>query len=200
MHAWSADSAQAILWSPHVIFELAPTTMDQSDLSHFLLVSWANHPDLIPNEVRCIIPEPLEPFVKHYPPLFLRASGNTFQKRYSPVPCVHPHSGAARLLPPSEHPSGNPDRGLSHTWPQVLVNDSNPTCGRWSSLPRGGGSASWCSLKHPQQPPRSTRAHQGTCLPMPEIGAQHRQWLTSRAAIQVQDQPAVRVAIQKCHG
>jgi hypothetical protein len=91
MHVWSADSAQAILWSPHVIFELAPTTMDQSDLSHFLLVSWANHPDLIPNEVRCIIPEPLEPFVKHYPPLFLRASEVIHSKRDTLQFCVFIH-------------------------------------------------------------------------------------------------------------
>jgi hypothetical protein len=39
------------------------------------------HPDLIPNEVGCIIPEPEEPFVERAPPLFLSSLELIHSKR-----------------------------------------------------------------------------------------------------------------------
>jgi hypothetical protein len=50
-------------------------------MSQFLAVAWVVHPDLIPNEVGCVVPEPQEPFVDRQPPLFLRASEIIHSKR-----------------------------------------------------------------------------------------------------------------------
>jgi hypothetical protein len=43
-------------------------------MSQFLAAAWSLHPDLIPIEVGCVVPEPEEPSVVGQPPLFLRAS------------------------------------------------------------------------------------------------------------------------------
>jgi hypothetical protein len=58
------ETTQAIVGSSYVIFEPALRSLDGSDMLHFLLVAWEIHPDLIPREVGCIIPEPVEPFVE----------------------------------------------------------------------------------------------------------------------------------------
>jgi hypothetical protein len=46
----------------------------QSNLSSFLVVVWAQHPDIIPTEVGCSILELVELFVEVEPSLFIRAS------------------------------------------------------------------------------------------------------------------------------
>jgi hypothetical protein len=73
-HAWSMEMAQTIVGSSCPNFELAPSTEEGSDLSRILVVTWSLHPDLIPNEVGSVIPEPDEPSVVGQPPLFLHAS------------------------------------------------------------------------------------------------------------------------------
>jgi hypothetical protein len=44
-------------------------------------VARAVEPDLIPNEVGCVLPEPTEPFVERQPPLFLCESELIHAKR-----------------------------------------------------------------------------------------------------------------------
>jgi hypothetical protein len=50
-------------------------------MSQFLVATWAIHPDFIPNEVGCVVHEPVEPFVEGQPPLFIRASELIHAKR-----------------------------------------------------------------------------------------------------------------------
>jgi hypothetical protein len=66
-HVWSEEMVQSIVNSYCHVFESSPRSVDQSDLSSYLVVVWAHHPDLIPTEVGCSIPEPVEP------PLFIRS-------------------------------------------------------------------------------------------------------------------------------
>jgi hypothetical protein len=42
-------------------------------MSSFLVVAWTQHPDLIPTEVGCVVPEPDEPSIIRQRPLFLWA-------------------------------------------------------------------------------------------------------------------------------
>jgi hypothetical protein len=70
-HAWSVQSAQAVLGSSCLFFEMAPCSLDGSDMSNYLVVGWALHPEDIPAEVGCAIPKPVEPFVERVPLLFL---------------------------------------------------------------------------------------------------------------------------------
>jgi hypothetical protein len=74
VHAWSVETTQAIVGSSYIVFEHALRSLDDFDMSRFLLVSRAIHPNLIPREVGCIIPEPVETFAKGERPLFLCAS------------------------------------------------------------------------------------------------------------------------------
>jgi hypothetical protein len=73
-HAWSIEAVQAIIGSSGLMFEPAPVLVSGVDRSHFYVVAWVVHLDLIPVEVGGILPEPEEPFVEGEPPLFLRAS------------------------------------------------------------------------------------------------------------------------------
>jgi hypothetical protein len=43
-------------------------------MSSFLMAAWAVHPELISEEVGCVVPEPEEPFMERVPPLFLSSS------------------------------------------------------------------------------------------------------------------------------
>jgi hypothetical protein len=63
-----------MIGSSCLVFEVAPSSLEQTDLSSFLVVAWTRHPDLIPNEVGCSVSEPVEPFVEVALPLFLRLS------------------------------------------------------------------------------------------------------------------------------
>jgi hypothetical protein len=49
------------------VFQPSPQSVNQYNLSSFLVVVWAHHVDLIPIEVGCSIPEPVEPFIKAAP-------------------------------------------------------------------------------------------------------------------------------------
>jgi hypothetical protein len=73
-HGWSVDLAQGVLGSSCLIFEMAPCSLDPSDMSSFLTVARALHPEPIPLEVGCAILEPVEPFMECATPLFLRSS------------------------------------------------------------------------------------------------------------------------------
>jgi hypothetical protein len=66
--------AQAIVGSSCLIYEAALASADRSNLSSFLAVACAIHPNLTPNEVGCIFPELKEPSVVGELALFLRAS------------------------------------------------------------------------------------------------------------------------------
>jgi hypothetical protein len=68
------ETTQAIVGSSYIVFEPALRSLDDFDMSRFLLVARAIHPNLIPREVGCIIPKPVEPFVEGKRPLFLCAS------------------------------------------------------------------------------------------------------------------------------
>jgi hypothetical protein len=50
-----------VVGSSCLVFETAPSSADGSDMSRFLAVVWTIHPDLIPREVGCVIPEAVEP-------------------------------------------------------------------------------------------------------------------------------------------
>jgi hypothetical protein len=80
-HVWSMEVAQTIVGSSCLIFDASPASADGSNMSQFLAVAWVVHPNLIPNEVGCIVPEPQEPFVDRQLPLFLRASEINHSKR-----------------------------------------------------------------------------------------------------------------------
>jgi hypothetical protein len=73
-HSWLLKTTQAIIGSSYLIFNVTPSSASGEDLSSFWAVAWATHRDLIPAEVGCIFPEPVELFVERAPPLFLSAS------------------------------------------------------------------------------------------------------------------------------
>jgi hypothetical protein len=83
MHVWSIEVPQTIVGSSCLIFNASPSSMDGSDMSQFLVAAWAIHPDLIPNEVGCAVPEPIESFIEWQPPVFLQASELIHSKRVS---------------------------------------------------------------------------------------------------------------------
>jgi hypothetical protein len=74
VHAWSLETAQAIIGSTCLIFNVAPSLARGEDLFAFWAAAWETHPDLIPAEVGCIFPKLEDPFVEQAPPLFLSAS------------------------------------------------------------------------------------------------------------------------------
>jgi hypothetical protein len=50
-HLWSAKIVLTIIGTICLSFELAPGSVNRADLSRFLIVVWAIHHGLIPNEV-----------------------------------------------------------------------------------------------------------------------------------------------------
>jgi hypothetical protein len=73
-HAWSLDVVQTIIRSSNLMFEPALASVSGADMSHFYVMAWVVHPDLISEEDVCVLPEPEEPFVEGAPPLFVWAS------------------------------------------------------------------------------------------------------------------------------
>jgi hypothetical protein len=69
---WSKDVVQEILGSLCKVFKTAPTSATGEHLSSFMVVVWTMHPDLIPTEVGCMVPEPEGPSEVGQRPLFLR--------------------------------------------------------------------------------------------------------------------------------
>jgi hypothetical protein len=73
-HTWSAELAQVVLGSSCLVFEMMSHLLDHSDMTSYLVIAWALHLELIPSEVGYAIDEPVEPFIKQAPMLFLRAN------------------------------------------------------------------------------------------------------------------------------
>jgi hypothetical protein len=83
LHAWSTETAQDIIGLAYRVFELAPSMVNKSDMTSFMVVVWVVHPDLIPREVGCIIPEPEESFIEGKPPPVLDALEIIHYKRHT---------------------------------------------------------------------------------------------------------------------
>jgi hypothetical protein len=160
--AWSVDSMQALLGSSCLIFETSLHSLDRSDMSSFLLVTWSMHPKLIPTEVGYAISELVEPFVECAPPLFLRASKiihskcDTLQFQvFIRILEIHDFNIPSNSESDSssegdssgeDYPDYNTGRGMLQPWPQVyhIATGSAPTGDLWPSLPMVGG----CLLAH----------------------------------------------------
>jgi hypothetical protein len=71
---------QTIIGFSCLSFELGPTSVAKTDTSRYFVVAWAVHPDLIPNEVGCIIPKPKEQLAG-VPPLFIQEEEVIHSKR-----------------------------------------------------------------------------------------------------------------------
>jgi hypothetical protein len=165
-HVWSVQTIQEFVGSSCLVFEVSPRSLDQSDLSSFLVVVWARHPDLIPTEVGCSVPEPVEPFVEAEPPLFLRAeeiihSSSNLLHFQALIRTIEVHG----LNPPEssddddgrspssdsseeDYPGYDPGRGSSQPWPRVSRSATGINSARepWPSLP-SASSKVWNSAK-----------------------------------------------------
>jgi hypothetical protein len=165
-HVWSVQTIQEIVGSSCLVFEVSPRSLDQSDLSSFLVVVWARHPDLIPTEVGCSVPESVAPFVEVERPLFLRAeeiihsSCNLLHFRalirtievhgFNPPESSDDDDGRSPSSDSSEedYPGYDPGRGSSQLWPRVSRSATGiSSAGElWPSLPSVGGKV-WNSAK-----------------------------------------------------
>jgi hypothetical protein len=73
-HTWSICTAQKVLGSSELIFDVVTVSASFVDLSQFLVMTWVKQPDLFPNEVGGIVPELVALFVEREPPRFLSSS------------------------------------------------------------------------------------------------------------------------------
>jgi hypothetical protein len=133
------------------------------DMSQFLVAAWARHPDLIPNEVGGIVPEPVKPFMERAPSLFLKDSElihskcDTLQFRVL-IRVIEAHDYSIPVdsdddVSESSDDSGSdgipgPEPSLStslHPWPRIyrLAGDLSLLGEAWSSLPCHGGGVAW---------------------------------------------------------
>jgi hypothetical protein len=62
---------QMIIGTSCLNFKIAPASLNREDLSHFFVVAWAIHPNLILVEVGCMVPEPKREPIIDVRPLFL---------------------------------------------------------------------------------------------------------------------------------
>jgi hypothetical protein len=130
----------------------------QSNLSSFLVVVWAQHPDLIPTEVGCSIPEPVEPFVEAKPSLFIRASEVIHDKCDLLHFCAFIHILVVHdFNPPSsseedggpfseeEYPGYVLSPSILRPWPRVhgLITGVGPSGDPWPALLVAGGATMW---------------------------------------------------------
>jgi hypothetical protein len=167
VHTWSISTSQEVLGSSALIFNVALASAMASDLSQFLVTTWARHPDLIPNEIGGIVPELVVPFIECTPPLFV-----------SSLELVHSKCNTLKFLvfirvlevhdytiledsddDPSEFSDDSVSDGLPRlqaslrsfllSWPKInWVTDDLvlPSGEPWSTLPsHGGGVASTLS-------------------------------------------------------
>jgi hypothetical protein len=154
-HMWSVETIQEIVGSSCLVSEVSPRSLDQSDLSRFLVVVWARHLDLIPTEVACSVPEPVDPFVNAQPPLFLTAHEIIHSKcnllhfrAFVHIVEVHDFnllesSDNDDRRPPSsdssddEYPGFDHGQGNLRPWPKVsrFVSDNGSTSSSWPLLP-----------------------------------------------------------------
>jgi hypothetical protein len=130
------------------------------------VVVWARHPDLIPTEVCCSVPELVEPFVEAEPPLFLRAEEiihsscdllhfrvliHTIEVHgFKPPESSDDDDGHSPSSDSSEedYPGYDPSRGSSQPWPRVSRSATGISSAgeSWPSLPSVGGKV-WNSAK-----------------------------------------------------
>jgi hypothetical protein len=175
-------AAQTIVDSSCLIFDASSASADGSDMSHFLAAAWAMYPDLIPNEVGCVVPEPVEPFIEGQLPLFLHASELIHSKcdtlgfralvkileihDFSPLE----DSSDDNDTPGSSDSSGGddlPGSGIPSSlrpWPAIFhfVGGSSPGGQPWPSLPRHDGDVQWglhaTGVLHASRPESGERA------------------------------------------
>jgi hypothetical protein len=198
VHVWSLDTIQAVSGSSCLVFEAAPQSMDGSDLSSFMVVAWARHPDLIPTEVGCSIPEPVEPFIERESLLFLRASEvihsmcNLLHFRaYIRVLETHDFTppadfddegnhGGSSSSSEEDYPVYDPRCGILQPWPRVhkLAPGRSPSGEPWLSLSSAGGRVSWLWCPRPRSDQRalslsdSSQSHMGGPVACHPIGSQ----------------------------
>jgi hypothetical protein len=70
-HVWSSKIMQMIIGTSCLNFKIAPASLNREDLSHFFVVAWAIHPNLILVEVGCMVPEPKREPIIDVRPQFL---------------------------------------------------------------------------------------------------------------------------------
>jgi hypothetical protein len=153
-------------------------------MSSFLMAAWAVHPELISEEVGCVVPEPEEPFTERVPPLFLSSSyivhspkRDTLQFRavlwllevHDFSPPVSDSSNDVDDGGAGARGSGWP-RAFIRSWPLVhRLEDISPSSGDpWPVLPHTGGGCSGHGLlligppPPPALPPTSTSRQAAT--------------------------------------
>jgi hypothetical protein len=160
-HAWSVETAQPIVGLSCLIVEVSLRSLNGEDLSRYMAVAWCLHPDLIPTEVGCVIPEPEVPSVEREPPLFLLASEIIHSKKdalqfHAFIHTIEIHDFTS--LNSSDDDSGmassdseadnNPGHdyasGSLQPWPKVYRCVSESSYDEpWPSLPMTGGGAMW---------------------------------------------------------
>jgi hypothetical protein len=153
-HIWLVAIAQTIVRFSCLIFDVSPASSDGSYMSQFLAAAWVIHSDFILNEVGCVGPEPIEPFIKGQPLLFIHASELIHAKR---------RILEIRNFPPLEDSSDDgADSGSSDSlggegmpgpggggsmWPWLVifcfVGTTSSSRQPWPSLPRHGGDIQW---------------------------------------------------------
>jgi hypothetical protein len=134
-------------------------------MSRFLVVAWVAHPDFIPMEVGCVMPEPNLPFIKRVPPLFLRAYEAIHTKKdilsfqaivtvleyhnFTPLPNSDDDSVSSDSSSGIEGIMGWGAGGSLRPWPSVrhLIGDTSPLGTLWPVLPRHSGGAAWDGLQ-----------------------------------------------------
>jgi hypothetical protein len=87
-HVWSPECIQTIFGVSCLTFELASVSVNREDLSRFFVAAWAIHPDLIPNEVGCVVLKPKEQVVG-LPPVPLRRRDNPLKGGHLEVSRIH---------------------------------------------------------------------------------------------------------------
>lgn len=166
-HVWPADTVQAIMGTSYVIFNPSPPSLSRADMSGFLVVAWAVHPNLIPTKLGCIVTEPELLFVEQAPPLFLCPSEQIHSKTellsfcivitllevhdFSPLSSSDDNSDASGSSSGAERYPGHDSSRFLRPWPRVhrLVSKSSSTGAPWPTLPRQGGGITWDLLASP---------------------------------------------------
>jgi hypothetical protein len=156
MHLCLLEVVQSIIGLTCLSFELALDSINRVDLSRFFIIVWARHPDLIPNEVGCIVPE-LEEQLAGLPLLFIRAEEIIHSKQdmlqfsmFVHVLEVHdfsipkdsdddrPEQSSSSDDGDDGYPGHYASHGLLWPWPRIfrLAGDANDSGQPLPSLPR----------------------------------------------------------------
>jgi hypothetical protein len=164
-HICLAVAVQTIIGSACLIQDVALALAIKEDFSKYLVVAWVLHPDLIPNEVSCVVPEPKPPSDVGQRRLFLRASKIMHTKRDTLWRCVFIKVMEVHdFNQPDGDSSGDSGSDLSNAdidsvprfssaasslrpWPQIyhFMGPVDPSREPWPSLPHYGGRVVWPS-------------------------------------------------------